>query len=44
MASAGSRKLTLEKTSGFSPRDVQEYLCVLLLMLPSANRETKEQL
>ena len=39
MASAG-RTLTLEKTSGFSPRDVQENLCVLLLMLPSANRET----
>ena len=43
MASAG-RTLTLEKTSGFSPRDVQENLCVLLLMLPSANRETREQL
>ena len=43
MASAG-RTLTLEKTSGFSPRDVQENLCVLLLMLPSANRETKGQL
>ena len=43
MASAG-RTLTLEKTSGFSPRDVRENLCVLLLMLPSANRETKEQL
>ena len=43
MASAG-RTLTLEKTSGFGPRDVRENLCVLLLMLPSANRETKEQL
>ena len=43
MASAG-RTLTLEKTSGFSPRDVRENLCVLLLMLPSANRETREQL
>ena len=43
MASAG-RTLTLEKTSGFSPRDVLENLCVLLLMLPSANRETREQL
>ena len=43
MASAG-RTLTLEKTSGFSPQDVRENLCVLLLMLPSANRETKEQL
>ena len=43
MASAG-RTLTLEKTSAFGPRDVQENLCVLLLMLPSANRETREQL
>ena len=43
MASAG-RTLTLEKTSGFGPRDVEETLCVLLLMLPSANRETKKQL
>jgi type III restriction enzyme len=43
VASAG-RTLMLEKTSGFSPLDVVENLCVLLLMLPSANRETKEQL
>ena len=43
VASAG-RTLVLEKTSGFSPSDVAENLCVLLLMLPSANRETKEQL
>ena len=43
MTSAG-RTLVLEKTSGFGPRDVEESLCVLLLMLPSANRETKEQL
>ena len=43
LTSAG-RTLTLEKTSGFGPRDVEENLCVLLLMLPSANRETKEQL
>lgn len=34
--SAG-RTLLLEKTSGFFPRDVSEKLCVLLLMLPSAN-------
>ena len=43
LASAG-RTLVLEKTSGFSPADVRENLCVLLLMLPSANRETKETL
>ena len=43
LASAG-RTLVLEKTRGFGPRDVAGNLCVLLLMLPSANRETKEQL
>ena len=43
LASAG-RTLVLEKTSGFNPRDVTESLCVLMLMLPSANRETREQL
>ena len=43
LASAG-RTLILEKASRFGPRDVAERLCVLLLMLPSANRETKEQL
>ena len=43
MLSAG-RTLVLEKTSGFAPRDVAEKLCILLLMLPSANRRTKEQL
>ncbi len=43
LASAG-RTLILEKRSGFGPQDVAENLCVLLLMLPSANRRTKEQL
>ena len=43
VASAG-RTLVLEKTSGFSPADMRQNLCVLLLMLPSANRETKETL
>ena len=43
LTSAG-RTLVLEKTSGFGPRDVTERLCVLLLMLPSANRETRDQL
>ena len=43
LASAG-RTLVLEKTSGFTPADVAENLCVLMLMLPSANRETKETL
>ena len=43
LASAG-RTMVLEKTSGFRPADVAGSLCILLLMLPSANRETKEQL
>ena len=41
---SGGRTLVLEKTSGFKPSDVEENLCILLLMLPSANRETKAQL
>lgn len=43
VASAG-HTLILEKTTVFSPLDVEANLCVLLLMLPSANRATKEQL
>ena len=43
VASAG-KTLVLEKNSGFGPQDVRERLCVLLLMLPSANRATKDQL
>ena len=43
LASAG-RTVILEKRSGFGPADVAENLCLLLLMLSSANRETKEQL
>ena len=43
VASAG-RTTILEKTSHFSPDEVRENLCVLLLMLPSANRITKEHL
>ena len=42
--SSAGRTAILEKTSGFGPRDVDENLCVLLLMLPSANRASKEQL
>lgn len=41
---SGGRTLILEKSSGFEQRDIDEHLCVLLLMLPSANRATKEQL
>ncbi len=42
--SSGQRTLILEKTMAFGPRDVAENLCVLLLMLPSANRQTRETL
>ena len=41
---SGQRTLILEKGSSFGPSDVAENLCVLLLMLPSANRQTKETL
>ncbi len=42
--SSGQRTLIVEKTTAFGPGDVKENLCVLLLMLPSANRKTKETL
>ena len=42
--SSGQRTLILEKTTAFGPRDVAENLCVLLLMLPSANQQTKDRL
>ena len=42
--SSGRRTLVFEKTTAFGPRDVAENLCVLLLMLPSANRQTKDTL
>jgi type III restriction enzyme len=41
---SANRTLILEKNRKFRPEDVRESLCVLLLMLPSANRETKETL
>ncbi len=42
--SSGQRTLILEKNTVFSPRDIDENLCILLLMLPSANRQMKETL
>ncbi len=42
--SSGQRTLVLEKTSSFGPREVEANLCILVLMLPSANRKTKETL
>ncbi len=41
---SGQRTRIFEKTAAFGPRDVAENLCVLLLMLPSANRKTKDTL
>ena len=41
---SGGRVKILEKTSAFSHQDIDEHLCVMLLMLQSANRETKESL
>jgi type III restriction enzyme len=41
---SGGRTVIHEKTDHFSPLDVQENLVVLMLMLPSANRKTKETL
>ncbi|MFN8483642.1 MAG: DEAD/DEAH box helicase family protein [Anaerolineae bacterium] len=43
LASA-DRVRIFEKDDTFSPLDVRENLCVLLLMLPSANRQNKETL
>ncbi|MBE0471019.1 MAG: DEAD/DEAH box helicase family protein [Methyloprofundus sp.] len=42
-ASGGQVKL-LEKNDAFTKRDVDENLCVMLLMLQSSNRKTKETL
>lgn len=42
--SSGGRTLILEKNDYFTSQDVQERLCVMLLMLPSANRQNKETL
>ncbi len=41
---SGGRTLILEKDQVFSPEDVRSNLCVMLLMLPSANRQNKETL
>ena len=43
MASGGRVKI-LEKNDAFKPQDVADNLCVMLLMLQSSNRETKESL
>lgn len=40
----GGHTVVAEKTDRFSPEDISENLVVLMLMLPSANRRTKETL
>ncbi|WP_069942893.1 DEAD/DEAH box helicase [Pseudomonas putida] len=41
---SGGRVKLLEKGDAFTRKEVEEQLCVLLLMLPSAARQTKETL
>ncbi|HEX8295567.1 MAG TPA: DEAD/DEAH box helicase family protein [Chthoniobacteraceae bacterium] len=41
---SGARTLILERTQHFTPLDIEGNLCVLLLMLPAAARQTKETL
>jgi len=41
---SGGRVKMLEKADAFTKRDVAERLCVMLLMLPSASRKSKETL
>ena len=41
---SGGRTIILEKTGRFTPQDIKENLAVLMLMLPSAARQSKETL
>ena len=41
---SGARTLILERTQTFTPSDIEQNLCVLMLMLPAAARQTKETL
>jgi type III restriction enzyme len=41
---SGARTLVLERTQAFAPSDIEENLCILILMLPAAARQTKETL
>ena len=42
--SSGGRTLILEKGDRFTTQDVNENLIIMMLMLPSANRQNKETL
>lgn len=41
---SGGRTLILERTDRFNPQDVEENLCIMVLMLPAANRQNRETL
>lgn len=41
---SGGKTIILEKTDRFSPSDLKENLIIMMLMLPSANRKTKDVL
>lgn len=41
---SGNRTMIIERTERFTPRDVQENLVVLMLMLPAAARQNKDTL
>ncbi|MBU1088432.1 DEAD/DEAH box helicase family protein [Patescibacteria group bacterium] len=42
--SSGGKIIILEKTDRFTPSDIKENLVIMMLMLPSANRKTKDVL
>ncbi len=42
--SSGGKTLILEKLDHFTPQDIEDNLAVMLLMLPSASRQSKETL
>jgi type III restriction enzyme len=42
--SSGSKTLILEKLDHFTPQDIEDHLAIMLLMLPSAARVSKETL
>ncbi len=42
--SSGGKTLIYEKLDHFNPQDIENNLCIMLLMLPSASRRSKETL
>ncbi len=42
--SSGGKTLILEKLDHFTPQDIEDHLAIILLMLPSASRVSKETL